>query len=260
MKLKSFLNSMDSIAPASLALPYDNVGLLIGPDHDEIRKVLVALDLSMDTASEAVRIGADLVLTHHPVMFQAVRRILSDDPETSAVYMLIRHGIGHFAAHTNLDAANGGVNDCLCRIADLRDVSVTGPENITRVGVLPERKTLGELARSLSGKLGGNLCMIGDPEKIVRKGAVCSGSGNGQYPTVSACEADFFLTGEIKHSEAILYLNSGIGVLAGGHYETEIVVLPYLISRLQEECIDVEFLLTRSESAPFLRKEEWLHD
>ena len=256
MKLNAFMDCMERIAPASLALSFDNVGLLIGPDHQEIKNVLVALDLSLDTASEAVRIGADLVLTHHPVMFQPVRRILPDDPDTAAFYMLIRNGIGLFAAHTNLDAAPGGVNDCLCREIGLLDTAVIGSEGILRAGSLGKARKLSDLSRSLESVLGDRICFIGDADRKVCRGAVCSGAGNGQYRSVSESGADFFLTGEIKHSEAILYRNAGIAVIVAGHYETERVVLPDLISRLQEMCVDVQFNLSRSETAPFSRQEE----
>ena len=260
MKLNLFMEAMEAIAPVSLALSYDNVGLLIGPDHDEIHSVLVALDLTVDTASEAALIGADLVLTHHPIMFQPVHRILPDDPETAAAYILIRNGIGHFAAHTNLDAAPEGINDCLCDLIGLRNVSIAGPDNVVRIGSLPETRKLGDLARSLSALLGGGMSIVGGADKLVRKGAICSGSGNGLFQTVSASGADFLLTGEIKHSEAVLYRNADIGVILGGHYETETVILPRLISRLQEKCIDVKFSLTRSEISPFSRQEDWSHD
>ena len=119
MKLNDFINVMDGIAPRELAMDWDNPGLLIGTEKQDIKKVLVALDCSMATAKEAVEWGADLMLTHHPVFFRAVKRILPDDPETAAPYILLRNGIGLFAAHTNLDAADGGVNDCLAGVFSL---------------------------------------------------------------------------------------------------------------------------------------------
>ena len=106
MKLNDFINVMDGIAPRELAMDWDNPGLLIGTEKQDIKKVLVALDCSMATAKEAAEWGADLMLTHHPVFFRAVKHILPDDPETAAPYILLRNGIGLFAAHTNLDAAD----------------------------------------------------------------------------------------------------------------------------------------------------------
>lgn len=85
---------MQQIAPRELKMDYDNVGLLIGPEKQEIRRVLVALDCTSVTAKEAIEWGADLMLTHHPVFFRGTKRIAPDDPATAGAYMLIRHGIG----------------------------------------------------------------------------------------------------------------------------------------------------------------------
>ena len=111
MQLCDFLAQMEAVAPQALAMDFDNPGLLIGPEKQEIRKVLVAMDCSMATAQEAVDWGADLLLTHHPVFFGGVKAIRPDLPATAAPWLLLRHGIGLFAAHTNLDTAQGGVND-----------------------------------------------------------------------------------------------------------------------------------------------------
>ena len=127
MKLNEFVALMERIAPPQLAIAEDNIGLLIGPDHDEVRRVLVALDLTVRVASEAAAIGADLVLTHHPQFFQGVKRMLPDHPDSAAAYALIRHGIGHYAAHTNYDAAPGGVNDVLAELFGLTGIAPLPP-------------------------------------------------------------------------------------------------------------------------------------
>jgi Uncharacterized conserved protein len=136
MKLTDFCDLMEMIAPRSLAFAFDNPGLLIEPDHDEIRKVLVALDLTLPVAEEAIEGGFDLVLTHHPIFFEPVRSLPFHDSETAAACTLICHGIGHFAAHTNLDACAGGVNDVLSDILSLENVRPLPPENLGRIGEL----------------------------------------------------------------------------------------------------------------------------
>ena len=130
MKLHDFLETMEQIAPAALALDFDNAGLLIGPEKEDIRKVFIALDCSLDTAREAIQWGADLLLTHHPVFFGGIKHILPRDPDTAAPWLLLRHGIGLFAAHTNLDAARGGVNDCLCAALGIQDTVPLPPDNM----------------------------------------------------------------------------------------------------------------------------------
>ena len=251
MKLKLFLDTMEKIAPASLAYSFDNVGLLIGPDHEDVKNVLVALDLSDATAREAVSIGADLVLTHHPIMFNPVKHILPDDPEMSAAYILMRNGIGHFAAHTNLDKAQGGVNDVLADLIGLKDITADEREGLIRFGELQEQIPLTTFSQSCRDKLGVNVRYTGVPEALCKKIAVCGGAGNGLFDFVKEAHADTFLTGEIKHSEAILYKNAGISVITAGHYETERCVLLPLINRLQMMTDDVKYNLTQSESSYF---------
>ena len=108
MKIQEFTAVMERIAPRDLALEFDNPGILIEPDHEEITRVLVALDCTTAVAKEAVELGVDLVVTHHPLFFHPVKHMAYSDPATKAACMLLRHGIGLFSAHTNLDAAHGG--------------------------------------------------------------------------------------------------------------------------------------------------------
>src|SRR5512133_1939138 len=108
MKIQEFCAQMERVAPRELALEFDNPGLLIEPDHVEIARVLVALDCSKAVAEEAAEWGADLVLVHHPLFYHPVKKLAYSDPATAAACVLLRHGIGLYAAHTPLDAAHGG--------------------------------------------------------------------------------------------------------------------------------------------------------
>ena len=217
MQLCDFLAQMEVIAPQALAMDFDNPGLLIGPEKQEIRKVLVALDCSMATAQEAVDWGADLLLTHHPVFFGGVKAIRPDLPATAAPWLLLRHGIGLFAAHTNLDTAQGGVNDCLAKTLGLGEVSPLPPEDMGRVGSIQP-------------------CSLHSFAGLVQK----------------RLEATLRVCGEIKHHQALEAQVLGIAVVEAGHYETERVVLEPLMNRLQEAGNDVQYKLTRLET-PCLR-------
>ena len=190
MELKAFCACMESIAPRALALDFDNVGLLVEPDHPEIKKVLLALDCTSVTAQEAVDMGADLLITHHPQFFHGVKSIGFSSPVTGAAALLLRHGIGHFAAHTNLDAAEGGVNDTLADLLNLQDVAPIPPENIGRVGTLPAPMKLSALSARCNQLLDSHGGYTGDPDRLIyprggpgrgrRRGfGVCPGSGGG---------------------------------------------------------------------------------
>ncbi len=255
MKLDDFLLAMERIAPRALAIPSDNPGLLVQPDHGEISRVLVALDCTVDVAREAGRLGVDLVLTHHPLFFHPVRRLSYDDPATAAACMLLRHGIGLFAAHTNLDAAQGGVNDTLCELFGVEN-AIPFNDGVGRVGALAEPDTLGRFARRAERTLNTCVRFVGDENAIVRRIAVVSGGGGSDVLPAAEAGADVLLTGEIRHSEAIAARALGLAVVAAGHYESECVVLEPLIRRLQNAGFDVQYTLSREDGSPFRRVQE----
>ena len=236
MELKAFCACMESIAPRALALDFDNVGLLIEPDHPEIKKVLLALDCTSVTAQEAVDMGADLLITHHPQFFHGVKSIGFSSPVTGAAALLLRHGIGHFAAHTNLDAAEGGVND--------------PPENIGRVGTLPAPMKLSELAARCNQLLDSHGGYTGNGETLISRVAVLGGAGGGDLEYAQEAGAEAYLTGEAKHHEILESWERKLSLILCGHYETERVVLKSLRDRLQILAPDVQYTITLREKAP----------
>ncbi len=249
MKLNDFIAAMETIAPKELACSWDNPGLLIGTEKTEISKVLVALDCSVQTAKEAIEWGADLLLTHHPVFFGGVKRIAPDDPNTAGAYMLIRHGIGLFAAHTNLDSAEGGVNDCLAETLELQSIEKLLPDNLGRIGSLASPMPFADFARMVEQKLATRVRISGEDSVPVQRIALIGGSAAEDMFAAKAAGADVFITGEMKHHLALQAEAMGLCIVEAGHYETEKVVLQPLISRLQALTNDVQYKLTRSESA-----------
>lgn len=250
MELKQFCDLMEGIAPKALALDFDNVGLLIEPDHTEIKKVLLALDCTGQVAKEAAEWGADLVVTHHPQFFHGVKSIGFSSPTTGAAAILLRNGIGHFAAHTNLDAAIGGVNDTLCDLLGLVDVQPLAPENIGRVGRLPTPMKLTAFSALCGRLLSAQAAFAGEGDKLVSTVAVLGGSGGGDIDFAFAAGADAYLTGEAHHHQILQAREMGLGLVLCGHYETERVVLKSLYNRLQNESRDVQYAITLREKAP----------
>lgn len=250
MKLNTFCEKMEKIAPRELALSFDNVGLLIAPDHDEIKKVLVALDLTVPVVHEAINGGYDLVLTHHPIFWDPIKSFSPDAHETAAAYLLIRHGIGHFAAHTNLDAAARGVNDVLAELLGLENVHPLPPENLGRIGTLRSPMTFRAFASLCEKELDTRGRFVGDPDRIVRTVGVIGGAGGGDVAFARQSQCDAFVTGELKHDQALLALHLRLNCCVMGHYETEFPVLKPLISRLQSEENDVQYDLTHIGCAP----------
>lgn len=250
VRIQDFASEMERIAPPELAMDFDNVGLLISPARNEIRRVLVALDCTVAVAEEAARLGVDLVLTHHPVMLFGVKRILRDHPDTAAVYRLIQNGIGLYAAHTNLDAAAGGVNDAIAERLGLTDVRPLPPENLGRIGALSTSMTLQAFAHMAEQALDCTALATGEADAQVQTVALVGGSGGSDIMAAAQAGADVFVTGECKHHEALAAREMGLCVLTCGHYETERVVLDKLISRLQTLKNDVQYTVTLAETAP----------
>lgn len=253
MKLKEFIKIIEAIAPPEGAMAHDNIGLLVGPDHDEIKSVLVALDCTPVTAKEAVDAGADLLLTHHPVFFNGIRRFLPDDPETAGAYILARHGIGHIAAHTNLDAARDGVNDALAEALSLSNAVPFAEGDMGRVCALEKPMALRDFAHMIEERLGAAARVCGDMERMIGRVALMGGAGSDFLSQAAETGADVFLTGECKHHQALYASAAGLCVIEAGHYETERVVLLPLIKRLQELAPGVQYNLTRREE-PCLRR------
>ena len=250
MKIQDFCNLMEQIAPSELALRDDRIGLLIGTDRPEIKRVLVALDLTVPVAEEAIKGDYDLVLTHHPIFWEPVTSIDPNRFETAAAYRLIRHGIGMFAAHTNLDAAVGGVNDVLAGLIGLAEIRPLPPENLGRIGVLKEPMPFAAFASLCETALCTKARIVGNPNDLIRTAAVIGGSGGGDVLFAAEAGCDAFVTGEMKHHQALEAEWLGLHCCVLGHYETENIVLKPLIDRLQQENFDVQYHLTQSGKAP----------
>ena len=159
VKCRDIMWLMEDLAPAKLAEEWDNPGLNVGNPDAEVKKILVALDATEAVIDEAVEKGADMIVTHHPLLFHPVKKINYDKPDGRKIIKLIRNNINVFASHTNLDTANGGTNDHLADIIGLKDVkvlSVSTPEGmgIGRYGILDTDTTLGILSVKIKEALG----------------------------------------------------------------------------------------------------------
>ncbi len=249
MKLADFLEMMEQVAPKNLAWERDNPGLLIGPAQREIKRVLIALDATPVTVEEAAACGAELLLTHHPLFWDPVRRILPDDPETAAAYQLIRHGVGLFAAHTNLDAAQGGVNDQLALCLGIRDAVPLPPEGLGRIGFLDGFASFGAFAAFVQEALHTTVLSCGEKDAPVSRVALVGGAGGSELTAAAAAGADTFVTGELSHDRALWAKQANLNVIVAGHYETERVVLQPLARRLQELANDVQYKVTCLEGS-----------
>ncbi len=242
------------IAPYELAEEWDNVGLLVGRGEREVTRVLVALDATQAALDEAVALGAQLIVTHHPVMFHARKRLTDGDREGALLLAMARADVALIAAHTNLDAAPGGVNDTLMRLMGCEAIE---GEGCVRAGVLPEETTLDELRERAARALGGVVRAYGPGGARVRRLGCCSGAGGSELDAARMLGIDCFLTGEIAHHAALDAVGAGLCVLEAGHYETENPVCDVLKTALQTKLDALKYTVTvfRSGVDPFGREE-----
>ena len=235
--VREVVSVINEIAPFELAEEWDNVGLLQGSQCAEVRNILVALDITDAVAEEAKEKDCQLIVTHHPFMFKPIHRLTDETREGRLMLKLAAFGIAHIAAHTNLDAASGGVNDTLIRAAGA--VNIRG-EGCLRVGDL-EPVSFGELCAFVRQQLDAQIRTYGDPDRMVHILGCCSGSGSEWYREAMQLGADCFLTGEVRHNIALDALSDGCLMIEAGHYETERIICPVLSETLQKRLNELQF-------------------
>ncbi|MBQ5739906.1 MAG: Nif3-like dinuclear metal center hexameric protein [Oscillospiraceae bacterium] len=221
-------------APKELAYEWDNVGLLVGDSAQEVRRVLVALDITQAVAEEAVRLGAQLIVAHHPVMnctWHPVQTLREDDAQGKLLRTLVRNDISAICMHTNLDIAEGGVNDCLAEKLGLSDILPLGEDKIGRIGTLSCELPLEQFLQVVVKSLSSNGLRYIDGGKAVKKVAVGGGACRDYIPQAIALGCDTFVTSDLKYNDFLD--TAGLNLVDAGHFPTENVVLPAMVSYLQ---------------------------
>jgi len=232
------LDILNGIAPLELAEEWDNVGLLIGSRNDRADTVLCALDLNRGVLNEAIQKGAQLIVTHHPILFRGRKNLCTDEPEGRLLCDMVRAGIALIAMHTNYDNAHPGVNDGLAEKIGLR--SVMPLESGMCIGDT-EEITLRELKVHTEKTLGGVVRAYGNPETKIRRVAVLGGAGE-DYAGIALCAgADAYITGETAYHKALDMVDRGLCVLEAGHAATENPAISNLAGGLQNALNDVQY-------------------
>lgn len=233
---------LDSIAPFSSQMDFDNAGLLIGSKEASSQLVLLALDVTNAVVDEAKQRGAGIILSHHPLIFSPLRKIISDSPVSRAVMA----GITVICAHTNLDIAPGGVNDSLAAAIGIVPDGNTD-EDCFLTGTLPEKMSaekLGEHIKSALSCRGLRYTMRNG--EISRIGVACGAGGSSIY-SAAAAGLDGLVTGEIKHHELLFAAEHNIAVFDLGHFRSEDMIIPVLADKLSREFPDTDFEQAESD-------------
>ena len=250
MKVRELYELIDRFAPFSTQMEGDNSGFLVGSASQEVSAVLFALDATQPVIDEAVSLGAQLIVTHHPLMFSPVRSLTDGDYEGRLIRRLVREDISLIAAHTCLDRAPGGVNDTLAERCGLSEVSGTG---FFRCGMLPSPCTAFEYADKLKTSLRTDVRLMGNGNAVICKVGLCSGGGSDEWVQAAETGCGAFISGEIKHHHALAMADSGIVALECGHYATEEPGIRALAAALQNaaDTVQCNLCIYVSEAAAY---------
>lgn len=241
MRVSDIASVIEHLAPTNLAYEWDNVGLLCGDLEQEVKKVLLCLDLDINVVNEAAESGAQMIISHHPIMFDPISKITEQTPEGRVIRELIRRDISFYAAHTNLDIAKGGLNDLLSQKIGLVDVKILeytkeDIEGIGRIGRLQKPITLKELADRVKKALNIEILRYsGESDTIISRVAVNTGGGTALIEAAVNAGAEVFITGDYKYSQVRDMVAKGVCVLDVAHFDTEIIVCELLYNYLTEQ-------------------------
>ncbi|MBQ0092456.1 MAG: Nif3-like dinuclear metal center hexameric protein [Clostridiales bacterium] len=236
MNVKEFAAAMEQSVPAAFSESWDRDGVMVLPDGDlPVKKVLVALDCTSVAIEKAKAAGCNVIVTHHPLIFDPLSSLTEEDPVAKRVLSCVKNGIAVFSYHTRLDSMPGGVNDCLAAAIGLKNTEAFLP--YARIGDVEEQPFETFLARVREGLRVETTECVRSRERVCRV-AIMSGSGKDGIEAAVRAGADTYLTGEVKHENKIACKEYGINLICASHHATERVVLPFLAEKIGEMGIE----------------------
>ena len=247
MECKKVIELLEKQSPKSYACDWDNVGLLVGREDKEIQKIYIALDATDEAIEEAIANGADMLLTHHPMIFKGMKRVTQEDFIGRRIIRLIQNDMVYYAMHTNFDVMGMadlaadylGISDT--RVLEITSVSETGEEGIGRYGSLKKEMTVRECCEEDKQAFSlENVKVFGDLERKVKTAAISPGSGKSVISNALQAGVDVLITGDIDHHEGIDAVAQNMTVIDAGHYGVEHIFIPYMEQYLKREAKELE--------------------
>ena len=236
--VRDFFEFINTFAPIETQEEWDNSGMLVGDMNAEVKKAVVVLDIDEWSVKKAKELGANLIISHHPVIFRAMKKFTKG----CVPFELAANSINAICCHTPLDIADGGTNDTLAEILGFD--AYKGENPILRYADIDETNAE-KLACLLAEKLDTKV-RFADAGNKIRKVAICTGGGASLM--FEAGKIDAFITGDAKHNDFLDAISAGISLFAAGHYETEFPVVPVLKDKLQDKFKDTPIIDIRQEN------------
>lgn len=255
MKVNELTGWLDEHFPAAAAEDWDNVGLLTGDDEREVHHVFLALDLTDETLEEAIEAGADMIVTHHPMIFSGIKKINNHSFTGRRILKLVREGISYYAMHTNYDILGmADLSAGYLELSETKVLSATGEMDgetigFGRVGKIPAKMTLKEYALLVKKNLKlADVKVYGNLDQMVETAAVCTGSGKSMISDVLVAGADVYVTGDIDHHTGIDTVAQGLCIIDAGHYGTEYIFMEDMKERLEKAFPELKFTCAKVKS------------
>ena len=253
MKIKEFWNLIEEICPSELAEEWDNSGPQISFDYDEVERVLVALEVTFDVIKEAAKLGANCIVTHHPLYFGGTAYITPEYTIGKYTLELVKNRISVFSAHTSFDNLPGGNNDCFGNLIGAKNITVSdSEEGIFRLGNIEPMK-VSELIDDVCDKLSIDksfVHLVGNPDAVVSKIGWCTGAGFSFVYPAYKCGAECFITGDMKYHDARDAAERGMNVIDIGHFGSEKIFTHNMAEKLKSVS-EIEILESTMDTDPF---------
>lgn len=263
MKIKEITDIIEQYAPLAWQESYDNAGLIVGRPEDRVHQALLAVDVTEEVLDEAEREGCDLVITHHPIVFHALKRFNSADPVQRCVERAIRRGIALYACHTNLDSAPGGMSWRFAQMLGVEQLSVLQPAGAESeksacadtgsevgfgvVGELPAAEETVEFLRRMQKALDVKVVRHSRiATEQVRRVAVCTGAGASLIGVARRAGAELYITADLKYND-FMTPDNALTVADVGHFESEYCAIQLLFDILSKNLIT--FAVRKSEDS-----------
>ena len=259
-KVKDIIKAMEEFAPKFLQEDYDNVGLMVGDREKDVKKVLLALDCTLEVIKEAKENNIDLIITHHPLLFRKPKSITTDTLQGRKIIELIKNDITLYSSHTNLDSAQDGLNETIMNLLGFNESEVMEvnkksrlgkKEGIGRIVTLDKEILLEDLVSIVKSKLNAKMVKVVDAKDKVSRLAVVNGSGEDFLEQALNLGADCVITGDTTYHFASDFKEMGLSIIDAGHFETEWLTYLEVINKIKSSFGEIEILISEKTENPY---------
>lgn len=259
-KIKDIISVMEDFAPKCLKEDFDNVGLMVGDKEKTVKKILLALDCTLDVIQEAKENDIDLIITHHPLIFRKPSSITTDTIMGKKIIELIKSDISLYSSHTNLDSAEEGLNETIVKILGFEEGILleknknarNSNEGLGRLVSLEEPYILEDLVVSIKEKLNIPFAKVVKGSNSVNKIAIINGSGSDFIGRAVENGADCIITGDTTYHYASDYKEMGVSIIDIGHFPSEWIVFQKVIDKIKENFNGIDIIISKKSKDPYI--------